>query len=582
MFFNGNKHVSTNTLLIFIGLLFIGLPFISTCEYFMSGTYAMITLFSLELLWLINTGIHRNSLTIRTIDLFFLAWICWCALKFFILNNYIPDRGILYEGIGLCIWYGILRLNHHTNMIISFCILSGTLQASIGILQYFGCINSNNIYFTFTGSFDNPGPLGGFLATTFLLTLPYAIYQWHSFSTWRKIAITFASTIQLYTIIGTNSRASWLAVLTGIIYFLGYYYFKKQYKKWIVLGYIVTLLTGIGLYYYRPDSGLGRVQIWQVSTKMFQEKPLTGLGIEAFPTQYMNFQADYFKEHHDIIKERLAGNNTFAFNEFIRIACEQGLIGLCLLCLLLTILFISPMKDYPGKIAQTSLTGFIVFSCFSYPAERLPLEIMFITLIAIITNHASTPTFSIHLKKRYKLQCCVILSICVIPIISEYFSRINIDRALHTLQKSGKQIQDSSLLTDYHKYIHCSNFILGYSHILFHSQKYDKALPVLEQAARLQPTSEILCDLGKCYVQQQEYDKAEYCFKQASFMVPAYLMPRYQLFCLYKEKGKKHLARSIAQEILNTSPKIVNSLTLDIKRIVKTWYKENIHNQKAS
>jgi len=184
-----------------------------------------------------------------------------------------------------------------------------------------------------------------------------------------KIFITLAFVIQTCSLIGTNSRASWLAILGGSFYFLGNHYLKKQYKRWLILGCIISLLTIIALFAYRPESGLGRVQIWQVASNMFLEKPLTGLGIKSFPARYMNFQADYFKLHHNPEKEKLAGDNIFAFNEFIRVTCEQGLIGLGLLCLLLLILFITPIKNYPGKIARTSLAGFIVFSCFSYPAE---------------------------------------------------------------------------------------------------------------------------------------------------------------------------------------------------------------------
>jgi len=154
----------------FVGILLTSLPFIATCEHFMLGTYAMIILFTTGLLCGFNAYLHKDSLTLKTIDLVWGAWIGWCTLKFFILNDHVPDKGILFEGIGLCVWYTILRLNNHSTTIIIFCIASGTIQASIGILQYLEFINSNNIYFTFTGSFNNPGPLGGFLASTFLLS----------------------------------------------------------------------------------------------------------------------------------------------------------------------------------------------------------------------------------------------------------------------------------------------------------------------------------------------------------------------------------------------------------------------------
>ncbi|MBQ8442547.1 MAG: hypothetical protein IJX29_04185 [Bacteroides sp.] len=53
-------------------------------------------------------------------------------------------------------------------------ILAGIIESIWGLGQLYGVVLSRHDQFLLTGSFDNPGPYSGFLATIF----PIAFYEW--------------------------------------------------------------------------------------------------------------------------------------------------------------------------------------------------------------------------------------------------------------------------------------------------------------------------------------------------------------------------------------------------------------------
>ena len=56
-------------------------------------------------------------------------------------------------------------------------LLGGILQGILGISQLLGLTTSNNVYFIITGSFYNPGPYGGYLASLFPIALGLKLYK---------------------------------------------------------------------------------------------------------------------------------------------------------------------------------------------------------------------------------------------------------------------------------------------------------------------------------------------------------------------------------------------------------------------
>ena len=62
---------------------------------------------------------------------------------------------------------------------------------------------------------------------------------------------------------------------------------------------------------------------------------------------------------------------------------------------------------------------------------------------------------------------------------------------------------------------------------------------------------------------------AEYYLTQARWMVPGYILPRYYLFRLYWETGKREKAKVLGNEILNEQFKKEGSVAMEVKHYIK-------------
>lgn len=58
-------------------------------------------------------------------------------------------------------------------------------------------------------------------------------------------------------------------------------------------------------------------------------------------------------------------------------------------------------------------------------------------------------------------------------------------------------------------------------------------------------------------------------------MTPAYIMPRYHLFCLYRATGQQEKALEQANVILTMPVKVVNTSVLRIRNEIRTFLKNH-------
>ena len=85
------------------------------------------------------------------------------------------------------------------------------------------------------------------------------------------------------------------------------------------------------LYQLKKASADGRLFIWNVSKELVSSAPLLGRGADSFTAEYMLAQADFFERYPNSEYRMNATDNVHAFNEYLRITCEYGIIGLLFL-----------------------------------------------------------------------------------------------------------------------------------------------------------------------------------------------------------------------------------------------------------
>lgn len=271
----------------------------------------------------------------------------------------------------------------------------GIAEALYGCIQLYGLTASNHTLYRLTGSFQNPGPFAGFLATLLPIAL-WNVVQHKTTSCLTKRISIWLSGICIFLCVSllpaSMSRASWLAAGTSTAVVLASRYrltsrigqlfrtHRKQYIACLAAAFLLLALAGGGIYHLKKDSADGRLLMWKITLRIIAAHPLAGVGNGHFAGAYGEAQAAYFASGNaSPQEEHVAGSPEYAFNEFLQIGAEHGLPGLALfLSLIAFTLRPSFRKRQPGIAA--SVVAFLVFSCFSYPFSVWQLQVLFAVL----------------------------------------------------------------------------------------------------------------------------------------------------------------------------------------------------------
>jgi hypothetical protein len=254
-------------------------------------------------------------------------------------------------------------------------VINGLVEAVWGLIQLYGYAPSHHPLFKITGSFFNPGPYSGWLAMVFPFALGYVVFDYFnrkgrgvtqsspavahhssqthavrlyisSFITHNSSLLVLNSITVLCTVVilpAAMSRASWLAALggsvfVGIMYFVSvsgkkafmfHSYFQKYRRKIIALSVVVVILLAIsmtGLFLLKKDSASGRAFTWKIALQTIAKHPF-GVGLGNFAGSYGDVQAEYFASGAGSEREEyIAGGVEYAFNEYLQICIETGII----------------------------------------------------------------------------------------------------------------------------------------------------------------------------------------------------------------------------------------------------------------
>jgi len=267
-----------------------------------------------------------------------------------------------------------------------FSIFIGVLVSFLGIAQYFGWFNKVLLAVPSRppSSMGNPDLLALYLLLLFFITIVNSIKENR---TWLKSTYAVALTIFAFTILITGSRAVYLGVLIGAVYFLLAYPKKLKIIKISAAG-ILVLLAGIVLYaniatqypnflqknkiFTSVASRLSiktliqdpRFAAWQIGLDALKARPLLGYGPENFSVGFdkfynptlTNLNADiaWYDKAHNIILQ--TGN-------------EAGVLGIIAYLVLFIVLFWQ-LQNIEDKLLargiQATLIGYFVANLFSF------------------------------------------------------------------------------------------------------------------------------------------------------------------------------------------------------------------------
>jgi O-antigen polymerase len=453
---------------------------------------------------------------------------------------------------------------------------------SLLFLFYF--INEINVPFYSSYSqiilIPNKSVLGILIASQLAFAIPLIILQYNNkrnkflFFLF-AICFCFAFVLLVYF----NGRASWVAFLVSIIYIANSKnVISNKFKKSF---YVLTLILIISLFFYKTDSSKGRLLICKISTKIFTDNPLLGVGFGNFKASYNNYQADYFVNHGIETKEALLADNTyFAFNDYYQFLIENGIVGFTILVI---IAFLFYKKIWKAKINETqmplataakaSIICISVAALFSYPLQILPITFQFVFCISVLIflaiDNSSTITKNRKIFNKLNAAFLILLFITYAAFQINYKNKsaeaLELSRAGYKLKavKAYKELNGS--------YFNDGNDVFLYARELYNVGQVTRAKEVLNIAKTKISFNEVYKFSAALEMELKNYKNAEADLKKVVFMIPNRMQPRYNLMEFYLTQKDTANATYWANSIKNMPVKVPSETTRSIQQKVKLF-----------
>lgn len=496
---------------------------------------------------------------------------------------HLADWKIIYAVCLWLIWFAVrwmvLIFPDIQKIFPVFIALLGCFLAGWGLLQLYGWAEPGHVYFRITGPFFNPGPYSGYLA----MLLPVCLHGFFRSVGWGKYLFALAVLLMLCILPAAMSRSAWVAVAVGTVWMAGMekawwkqlqaYFKRERMKALVIAGMVCVLLVamGVALFLLKADSAYGRLLIWGNSLRAIAERPLIGYGVGSFPIVYGEAQASYFASGKaPVLAERVAGQVEFAFNDYLQLHIEGGIL------LLVVFLAWGVVVFRCGRAVQAygyggALLAFAVFAFSSYPLQLLPFGLAVVVFGAICVS-ISSPQVA---KAKYG-RWILLLSVGLC-IGGGYFVW-----KLHRLPEIYRQWQGADLL--YHQSVYDvaakeyrrlypklnahDVFLRRYASALFEDGQALEACRVLEREKQVSCDPMIWNTQGRYYQSVGHYVEAESCFKHALLLAPDRLYPYYLLAKLYSEENFFHKGLALKMiQMVQTKPPKVKSKAIDEMRI---------------
>jgi tetratricopeptide (TPR) repeat protein len=493
-------------------------------------------------------------------------------------------------------------------------ITTALVECLMGLHQLYGLSPSNHALFRITGSFFNPGPFSGYVG----MIVPLALYEVLLFSdkevrlrTQIKRIITKGKRLNSCALIGkwlvnllrwllpyiggclsvltvmaalmvlpaAMSRAAWVGVVAGsLVVFLNYppvrlkvvsmLDMRRKRLGFTLLVSILVVGAVIGIYHLRPASVDGRMLLWKHGVKAMLDHPL-GVGLGKVGAAIGEAQAEFYSANN--VDQALIDRSDvpfYAFNEYIQIGVESGVLGLVLFLALMVVVLMRAYKNKQYGV-MGALVSLSVFAFFSYPFSVLPFIIVLVTLLALgqvrqadETVHQASKVVPVNpvavISKQQLLRSLPVSLVCMGVIVACLINRYPTLQAWRDW-KEDKMLINAGLFEDaaesmkpLYPYLNDQpEFLFDYARSLSKAGRFEESNQVLERCMAFSGDPMLYNVYGKNLASLHRYEDAISTYEQAYNRVPNRLYPLYLLARLYVELGDTLGARQTAEKLYN-------------------------------
>ena len=475
-------------------------------------------------------------------------------------------------------------------------------ESFLGLSQLLGHRASNNYLFAITGSFDNPGPYGGFLAVCVSVIGAYAL----SNNLIRKTRLLFkviywmssaVALLGLVIIPSTQSRTAILALVCSMSLFaFGAESIRikikpifSKYGIWILSGSIALITCA---YLFKKSSADGRIFIDRISIMAMCDNGIMGAGKRHFAGAYGTTQGQYFQNYIEekgkddldwtaiSEHERLtAGCPDNAFNEYLFIGVEYGPFAMFLFIAVIVSAIILSFKR--RTIWCYGMTAFAVFSMFSYPLHVTQFQILFpILLVACFIDG---------IPNSMGLTQIILLTVALITLLTVAYKQFSVIRYRKPAEVAWEKVKRWHQM-EYYVYVveDCDSllpymqtnqqFLFAYGQSLNKTGNYAKSDSILKLGTEISSDPMFWNVMGNNSLALGNYREAEARYKHAFYMVPNRLYPLTLLAKLYHAEGDTVRFLNMTEKVETFVPKIENANTKRLReeiRDIKAGYTNN-------
>lgn len=508
-----------------------------------------------------------------------------------------PEK-LLLGGQMIVLWF-ILRqtLNCYPelkNYYLYVLLGSGFIEAIWGIRQLHGLDISNHSLFCLTGTFFNPGPYSGYLA----VILPICVGIYLKQPT-RNLIYYFSGICALAILVvlpAGMSRSAWVAATVAGCWLycvcrIDYVQLKKSWtkhkKSYTLLAFIgCILLLGSAFYLYKlkKESADGRLLMWKITTSAIEKQLVFGTGLGGFPAAYAEAQAEYMNSDKVSSQEKLvAGCPEYAFNEFLQIGVEFGIIGLGLFLAWIIALFYYGIKQQEHACCA-GIMSLAIFCVSSYPLQLPDFWVVIVFLGTICVTSSPRKNDEVGGKTYYMKQICsfmfmtgiVAAGIGLFEVQQKYYQGYQQWNHVKTLyQNKAYEAALDGYLELYPLLNHKPEYLFEAAQCLSQTGQYAKANGYLERAVKLSADPMLYYVMAKNEQALGQYGMAETHLRYAINILPERIYPYYLLANLYAEPNYYQPAKlkEAIDSVLTKKPKVMSTAIKEMRDKVEKMLK---------
>lgn len=569
-----------------LGGLYALLPFICSYGEYMPGLHSVFILFYTSVLTCVSILIFVKSFKLRVLDHVFLLSMLVSGLNLLFISTGSICQDYL-TWVGLLLLYAIAREIRNNHIFYYYLICAGMVQGVYALYIHYYFFDPALTLLPLSGIFSNPAIFSIYITVAFIGSFGLIIKGGNS--KWSILTLIICILFLGMIIANSRSRASWLALLGGCFFLLWkiipFFQNKtKQYikKKPLLILLVLVLIIGSGLvlYMYKMDSANGRFFIWFISLRLIIQSPWIGSGISSFPVLYMLEQSEFFVSRPNSDFSMLAGDNIHTFNEYLLIVIEQGILGLCTLSLVLYYYFKNKMK--PGSlIGQAILVSILIVSFFSYPFSCLSLKVLFVLLLAFgASDSKMVYKKDISFPSSIRVFLLGLLFSILLAGGHEHFVRIKANSCLSNRYNKPDSVVIYEANSFMNKLSKDFDYLSSLGDFYLNRKNYGEALKIITLLSEIRTSQYIYCKMGICCLELGREKEAEQYLLKAYNMIPSRVLPLRHLLNLYILTNQIDKANQIANKILASKYKVVNSTVLESKNEARQFLLQQLKNER--